>query len=264
MAGIFVSYRRDDSQGFAGRLADDLTDALGAELVFRDVEIPVGHDFTDVLHRAVAACDVLIVVIGRNWQAVSAQGAQSRLFDPTDWVRAEIEAAFAQGKKVIPVLVGGAKMCRASDLPESIAHLSKVQAFVMRDRRWDDDVVRLIAVMQKEVPGLKPDTSQKQQVQTESLAQVIRELGDRVLNEVVRQRDNTSQPKDSQHYRRPGFVAGIGKFVRKALVSVMMIAAIYIGLRLFGDAEILRALDQFEARLQTGWERILSYLQHVS
>ena len=264
MAGIFVSYRRDDSQGFAGRLADDLTDALGAELVFRDVEIPVGHDFTDVLHRAVAACDVLIVVIGRNWQAVSAQGAQSRLFDPTDWVRAEIEAAFVQGKQVIPVLVGGAKMCRASDLPESIAHLSKIQAYVMSDRRWDDDVSRLVALIRKETPGLKPGAPLKQQSQTESPAQVLRELGERVLNEVLRQRNYAGQSENSQNFKRPGFVAGIGKFVRKTLVGVLMIVAIYIGLRLFGDTEMLRALDQFEARLQTGWGRLLSYLQGFS
>lgn len=49
MAGIFISYRRDDSQGFAGRLADDLTEIFSPDLVFRDVEIPAGYDFTEVL-----------------------------------------------------------------------------------------------------------------------------------------------------------------------------------------------------------------------
>lgn len=264
MAGVFVSYRRDDSQGFAGRLADDLTDALGSELVFRDVEIPVGHDFTDVLRRAVAACDMLIVVIGRNWQAVSAQGAQSRLFDPTDWVRAEIEAAFDQGKQVIPVLVGGAKMCKASNLPESIAHLSKIQAYVMSDRRWDDDIPRLVALIRKEVPELKSGALQERQAQAESPAQVLRELGDRVLNEVIRQHDNARQPENTKHYQRSGFAAGISKFVRKMVVSIITIAAIYIGIRLFGDAEMLRVLDQFEARLHTGWGRLLTYLQSLS
>ncbi len=84
MAGIFVSYRRDDSQGFAGRLADDLTDRLGPDQVFRDMEIPAGADFTDVLHRAVAACDILLVVIGRHWAAESDTGPGLRLFEPTD------------------------------------------------------------------------------------------------------------------------------------------------------------------------------------
>lgn len=90
MAGVFVSYRRDDSQGFAGRLADDLTDILGDEAVFRDIEIPVGSDFTDVLHRAIAASDALLVVIGRGWVQRGPGGYGDRLFEPTDWVRTEI------------------------------------------------------------------------------------------------------------------------------------------------------------------------------
>ncbi len=135
MAGVFISYRRDDSQGFAGRLADDLTEILGPDLVFRDVEIPAGYDFTEVLNRAVAACDVLLVVIGRNWRAPSARTGKSRLFDPVDWVRAEIESAFDQEKHVIPVLVAGANMCTASELPESIAQLSKMNLHIFGYRK---------------------------------------------------------------------------------------------------------------------------------
>ena len=90
MAGLFISYRRDDSQGYAGRLAQDLSQALGEHRVFSDVEIPHGHDFSAVLHRAIAASDVLLVVIGRRWAATSAQGFASRLFEPDDWVRAEV------------------------------------------------------------------------------------------------------------------------------------------------------------------------------
>jgi len=48
MTGIFVSYRRDDSQGFAGRLTDDLSDMLGSDSVFRDIEIHFGSDFTEL------------------------------------------------------------------------------------------------------------------------------------------------------------------------------------------------------------------------
>ncbi|MDX2456086.1 MAG: toll/interleukin-1 receptor domain-containing protein [Gammaproteobacteria bacterium] len=123
MAGIFISYRRDDSQGFAGRLADDLNEILGPDRVFRDIEIPVGSDFTDVLHRAIAASNILLVVIGRHWAADSDQGFGTRLFEPTDWVRTEIEAAFSQGKQVVPILVGGAGMPGPGSLPKSIERL---------------------------------------------------------------------------------------------------------------------------------------------
>jgi nucleotide-binding universal stress UspA family protein len=69
MAGLFISYRRDDSQGFAGRLAQDLSQALGENRVFSDVEIPPGRDYAEVLHGAIAASDALLVVIGRRWAA---------------------------------------------------------------------------------------------------------------------------------------------------------------------------------------------------
>ncbi|MGB5452956.1 MAG: toll/interleukin-1 receptor domain-containing protein, partial [Sedimenticolaceae bacterium] len=143
MAGIFVSYRRDDSQGFAGRLADDLIEVLGRDRVFRDIEIPIGSDFTDVLQRAISASDALLVVIGRHWAAGSEKGYESRLFEPTDWVRTEIEAAFAQGKQVIPVLVGGATMPPPASLPESIQRLTRMQAASMSDRHWDTEIREL-------------------------------------------------------------------------------------------------------------------------
>ena len=47
--------------------------------MFRDIEIPIGSDFTDVLHRAIAASEALLVVIGRQWAGESAQGSGSRL-----------------------------------------------------------------------------------------------------------------------------------------------------------------------------------------
>ncbi|MGD1972237.1 MAG: toll/interleukin-1 receptor domain-containing protein [Desulfobacterales bacterium] len=262
MPGIFISYRRDDSQGFAGRLADDLTDILGPDLVFRDVEIPAGYDFTEVLSRAVAACDVLLVVIGRNWRAPSAHTGKSRLFDPADWVRAEIEAAFDQGKHVTPVLVGDANMCTAAELPESIAHLSKLQAFRMTDRRWDDDIQVLVKLLRKSVPKLKADSSKNQRRPSASPAQVLRELGDRVLDE-VNHRGNSSRRNKYSHLRlRSKLLFGFGRYLKRFLTPVVLVAAIYIGLRLFGDAKILQMLDQLEARLLVGWDRLLDYVRN--
>ena len=76
MAGIFISYRHDDSQGFAGRLTDDLSDAFGPDQVFRDIEIAVGSDFTDVLHRAIAASDAR----SRDDERSNRRSLRSRLF----------------------------------------------------------------------------------------------------------------------------------------------------------------------------------------
>ena len=263
MAGIFISYRRDDSQGFAGRLADDLTEILGPELVFRDVEIPAGYDFTDVLNRAVAACDVLLVVIGRNWRAPSAHTGKSRLFDPVDWVRAEIESAFDQEKRVIPVLVAGANMCNASELPESIAHLSKMQAFKMTDRRWDDDIQELVHLLQKVAPELRAKSSRDRLGAEASPAQVLRELGERVLEEVIHQRNGSSRSENSHNHHQPKLLASLGRYMKKIFMSFVLVAAIYIGLRLFGNAEVLQILYRLEARLLVGWERLMAYVKSL-
>ncbi len=263
MAGIFISYRRDDSQGFAGRLADDLTGILGPDLVFRDVEIPAGYDFTEVLTRAVAACDILLVVIGRNWRAPSAPATKSRLFDTADWVRAEIEAAFAQGKHIIPVLVAGANMCKASELPESIAHLSKLQAFEMTDRRWDDDIQDLVQLLQKAVPELRAESSRDLREPAASPAQVLRELGERVLEEVIRRKNGSGRSENSNHHHRSRLLVGFGRYMKKILLPLVLVAVIYIGLRLFGDDKMLQMLDQLEARLLVGWERLMAYVRSL-
>ena len=64
---IFLSYRRDDSAGHAGRLYDALTSRFGETRVFMDVDtIEPGVDFVQAVERAVSSCDVLIALIGRT------------------------------------------------------------------------------------------------------------------------------------------------------------------------------------------------------
>ena len=260
MSGIFVSYRRDDSQGFAGRLADDLADVLGPDRVFRDIEIPVGSDFTDVLHRAIAACDILLVVIGRRWASASQRGYRSRLFEPTDWVRTEIEAAFAQGKQVVPVLVGGAEMPTAADMPESIGRLARVQAAFLSDRHWDGEVLQLAERLKGLCPSLAQGMTQKRG-EEESPAEVLRELGERVLNEVESRRRPRVKPPSLPRTLVERLLHAAGRALKKVLSIAVVLALIYLGIRLFGDEQMLGHLDSFEARLQIGWERLQQYLE---
>src|SRR5262249_45094173 len=87
MAGkIFISYRRGDDPGFAGRMFDWLSEAVGSNQVFMDVEgqIKPGQDFVRVLIVQVADCDVLLVVIGREWaNARDDQGERRPLLSPS-------------------------------------------------------------------------------------------------------------------------------------------------------------------------------------
>lgn len=115
MPSVFISYRRDDSAGEAGRLADTLEARFGRERVFRDVEdIPAGQDFAREIDRTLARTDTLLVIIGREWLAVKDASGRRRLDDTQDFVRLEIAAALAHGIRVLSVLVRGAFLCRCA------------------------------------------------------------------------------------------------------------------------------------------------------
>ena len=94
-AKVFISYRRDDSAGYAGRVRDRLERELGRDLLFMDVDaIPLGSNFSKVLHEEVAKCGVLLAMIGPNWPDARDEHGHRRLDDPNDFVRIEIAAHF--------------------------------------------------------------------------------------------------------------------------------------------------------------------------
>ena len=138
LGGVFISYRREDSGGFAGRIYDRLTNRLGRENVFFDVDaIPPGLDFVDVLSERVGKCDVLLAIIGKHWVSSADSQNGRRLDDPGDFVRIEIEAALKRNVPVIPVLVDGAAMPQAGDLPDSLKKLTRRQAIEISHSRFE-------------------------------------------------------------------------------------------------------------------------------
>ncbi|MCA0457003.1 MAG: toll/interleukin-1 receptor domain-containing protein [Chloroflexi bacterium] len=143
MTRIFISYRRDDTKAIAGRLYDRLESAIGADNLFLDVDhIPPGVDFRAFLQNAIAEADVVLIIIGPKWSEILKQ----RIKDPNDFVRIELESALEQRKITIPVLVDGAKMPNASDLPKRVAAvLPFLNAAVLGDgANFRRDVDRLI------------------------------------------------------------------------------------------------------------------------
>ena len=145
---VFVSYRRSDVGGHAGRLADALRQRLGEESVFQDVSaIAPGERFTHAIEAALDECDAILAVIGPGWATASTPEGALRLFVPADYVCLELARALTRNIRVIPVLVGGAALPAATQLPDDLAALPERQAVVLHDQTWHQDVAGLVRAL---------------------------------------------------------------------------------------------------------------------
>jgi ABC-type amino acid transport substrate-binding protein len=152
---IFISYRRNDTDFPAGWLYERLAERFGADQVFKDVDsIELGDDFVEAINRAVGSCNVLLAIIGDQWVTITDKHGQRRLDKPDDFVRLEVEAALARDVRLIPILVEGAPMPAAEELPASMAALSRRQALELSPNRFDLDTGRLLSVLDKTLAEL--------------------------------------------------------------------------------------------------------------
>ncbi len=149
---IFISYRRDDAEGEAGRLFDDLTRAFGNDAVFMDVAgIKPGVDFRKAIEDNVASCGVLLAIVGPTWASITGADGTRRLEDPNDFVALEIASALSREVPVIPVLVHEAKMPAANLLPESLKNFSYHNSVEISHARWNSDVQLLVEALKSYV-----------------------------------------------------------------------------------------------------------------
>lgn len=148
---VFLSYRRSDVGGYAGRLHDDLVPYLGSKNVFQDVAaIAAGQDFTQIIDRQLDDTDAMLAVLGPGWLAASTDAGTPRLEDADDYVRLELGSALLRGIPVVPVLVGGARLPAADELPPDLAELSRRQSVTLRDETWHADVHGLVQSLRGE------------------------------------------------------------------------------------------------------------------
>lgn len=232
MATIFISYRRDDTPGFAGRLEDDLSERFGDAQVFRDREIPAGSDFARYLEAQLSEAAVVLVVIGRHWLDLRDAEGRLRLDSPTDWVRREVEAALAGTAPIVPVLVGGATMPWPDQLPDSLAPLAGRQAFSLSDPHWADDIEALSVQLCRLSPLLAEHFEAHHARHRPDLLQVLRE-----------HLDASGRAADGR--------GGVGRWVAgrlgKLFGAVVTLAVLYVLVRAFGGSQLNRLLDQFIA-----------------
>jgi hypothetical protein len=147
---IFIGYRRDDTADVAGRIFDALESRFGRDRIFKDVDnLRPGADFGEYIKTILPRCRVALILIGPNWVNAVDEDGRRRLDDPNDWVRIEIEIALAAGDlDVVPVLINGARMPRAEELPPSLHPLLRRHAAtIRRDPDFRDDIDRLATTL---------------------------------------------------------------------------------------------------------------------
>ena len=171
MPHIFVSYRREDAAGHAGRLYDQLIAHFGEDAVFRDIEtVAPGTDFVEHIESAIAQSDVVLAVVGRDWLTIADPGTGvRRLDDPDDFVKLELSAALRSGARVIPILVRGATMPAARDLPEDIRPLARRNALELPDQHWQRGIDELLETIERGDVG-RPGPTVSRRVPAASLS----------------------------------------------------------------------------------------------
>ncbi len=154
-AKVFISYRRRDTAGHAGRLYDAMASQFDERNVFMDVDdMAPGVDFVDRITQAISACHVLLVVMGPRWATLLDEEGNVRLEEAEDFVRLEVETALRRPDiTVIPVLVGGAQIPEPERLPEGLRPLVRRNAIELSDMRWRFDVQRLSATLHELLAG---------------------------------------------------------------------------------------------------------------
>lgn len=153
---IFINYRRQTDAGTAGRIYDSLNRALPGVSIFMDVDkLAPGEDFEEGLQRSLSQCQVLLAVIGPQWTTMVDASGQPRLSKDDDFVRKEVATALAKGVRVIPVLVGGAKLPQAAELPADLKLLVKRQTVEIRHERFNDDVQALAKAIETSTPATR-------------------------------------------------------------------------------------------------------------
>ena len=150
---IFINYRKDDSSWNALALYNELLKYFPKESIFKDFNtIRPGDDFVESIQKALSNCNVLLVVMSRNWLEVKDKHGNRRINDPDDLVRIEIATAIERNIQVIPVLFDNIPMPTSADLPENLRSLPRRQFVEIETTRFEPDVKKLADAIKELMP----------------------------------------------------------------------------------------------------------------
>jgi hypothetical protein len=233
---VFISYRRAAGAGYAGRIADALVEHFGEDKVFRDIDsLEPGLDFAEAIERAIESSEVLIAVIGKNWLTAPDAAGQKRLEKPDDYVRTEIATALKRNIRVIPLLVQGAAMPSARDLPDDLAPLSRRNAFEIHDSSWRDDIQRLVTTLERVIKGNRPATPdepgavKQPEAQPEGPQPIMQQLRSFSVGRSEPEEDRPAVAPVEQGGKQPimrlvVFVVGVGALVVCLILLILLLS----------------------------------------
>jgi hypothetical protein len=182
---IFISYRRTDSAGYAGRIYDRLTAHFGVDAVFMDVD------------TIEAGLDVLIALIGRRWLDSKDADGKWRLENPEDFVRVEIAAALERDIRVIPVLVDGSSMPRSTELPDNLRSLARRNALQVDHHSFNADAQRLISQLELALKAAEDSRILKARRLQEEQERRVKETREKAKNEGRERKEREAREKQA-------------------------------------------------------------------
>ncbi|MGA5123072.1 TIR domain-containing protein [Streptomyces pseudogriseolus] len=154
VAQIFINYRREGGAYAAALLDELLSSRFGEDQVFRAARsIAPGSDYSESILKAVAECNVLLVIVDERWS----DKFSAESFDLTsrqDWVLREIEEAFKHERTVVPVLLSGVERLSDRSLPESLVRVARLQYLRFDYRNVRQDVNFIAEQLVKVCPNI--------------------------------------------------------------------------------------------------------------
>ena len=152
MAGVFISYRREDTgEYWARRIAEIFGREFGGHQVYFDVaSIGIGKDFRQEIQDYIRKADVVVVVMGRDFFAMNCKTGKRRIDEVDDPVRLEVKTALGQKKLTLPVLTDCATQPAPAEFPEDIRELAYNNFFELNTL---DDLDNLVSHLEPHIQG---------------------------------------------------------------------------------------------------------------
>jgi hypothetical protein len=177
---IFISYRGSDQNWATELVYARMTEAFGADAVFKAGNaLRAGQEFPPILRRAAASCPVMLACIGPGWLTATVPDGGRRLDSPDDWVREEIAISLEAGNDVVPLLIGNhneVSVPGPDQVPASIAAMVRRQAWRLAPGGGlDATIPMLVDRLAEVVPELAERRRARSTTQSASAAQVPRD-----------------------------------------------------------------------------------------